>query len=467
MAEVLQGYQSIPEEDQKKAKAFFDRAKSVADAGQYEYAIEMYLQGLGIDPENTDAHQALRDVSLRRKASGGKDLGFFDKMKLKKRLEGDKQNMLNAEKMLGYDPGNTDHMVSVLQSAHRAGFYDTVLWIGPILKKANADSRSPEFGKFQTLKDVYRDLKQWKLASEAAQSALVLRPDDMDLATEVKNLSAYHTMDEGKYGRAGSFRDSMRDADKQQRLIDADKDVRSSELMARMIAEAEAEWKAEPNEPGKLMRYVDTLVKSEQAEHENTAISLLEREYERTRQFRFRQYMGRIRIAQMTRTERSLRAAVQAAPTDAAAKQKYADFVRDRWREELKEYQLWSENYPTDMSIKFRVAERLFLLEQYSDAIPIFQQARNDPKYRHDAAIYLGRSFLEAGFLDEAVDTLRAVIGEYQLLGDPKSIDMHYWYGRALEKKNDNAAAIKAYSQVAQWDFNYRDVQARIKRLRA
>jgi hypothetical protein len=28
-------------------------------------------------------------------------------------------------------------------------------------------------------------------------------------------------------------------------------------------------------------------------------------------------------------------------------------------------------------------------------------------------------------------------------------------------------AAIKAYSQVAQWDFNYRDVQGRIRRLRA
>lgn len=466
MAELPQGYHDIPEEDQKKAKAFFDRAKSVADAGQYEYAIEMFLQGLGIDPENTDAHQAMRDISLRRKASGGKDLGFFEKMKLKKRADDEHQNMLNAEKMLAYDPGNTDHMILLLQSAHRAGFYDTVLWIGPILKKANGDSRSPEFGKFQTLKDVYRDIKQWKLASDAAQSALVLRPDDMDLATEVKNLSAYHTMDEGKYGKAGSFRDSMRDSDRQQRLIDGDKDVRSSELMTRMINEAEAEWKAEPNEAGKLMKYVDTLVKSEQADFENKAIELLEREYERTRQFRFRQYMGRIRIAQMTRNERALRAARQAAPKDEAVARQYADYVRDRWREELKEYQLWSENYPTDMSVKFKVAERLFLLEQYSDAIPIFQQARNDPKYRHDAAIYLGRAFLEAGFTDESVDTLRAVIGEYQLLGDPKSIDMHYWYGRALEKKGDNLAAIKAFSQVAQWDFNYRDVQSRIKRIR-
>jgi hypothetical protein len=73
---------------------------------------------------------------------------------------------------------------------------------------------------------------------------------------------------------------------------------------------------------------------------------------------------------------------------------------------------------------------------------------------------------MEAGFMDEAADTLRDVIETYQLKGDAKSIDMYYWYGRALEAKGDVAAALKAYSQVAQWNFNYRDVQARIKNLR-
>jgi hypothetical protein len=43
---------------------------------------------------------------------------------------------------------------------------------------------------------------------------------------------------------------------------------------------------------------------------------------------------------------------------------------------------------------------------------------------------------------------------------------MYYWYARSLESQNEVQSALKAYSQVAQWDFNYRDVQARIKRLR-
>ena len=67
----------IPEEDRrKKLSVFFDRGGNcVADTGNFEYAIEMYIQGLTVDPENIEAHQALRDIAMKRKASGGKPMG--------------------------------------------------------------------------------------------------------------------------------------------------------------------------------------------------------------------------------------------------------------------------------------------------------------------------------------------------------------------------------------------------------
>ena len=59
MADLPPGYRDISPEDQKKAQVFFDRGKTVADSGQYEYAIEMFLQGLAIDPDSRDAHQTV------------------------------------------------------------------------------------------------------------------------------------------------------------------------------------------------------------------------------------------------------------------------------------------------------------------------------------------------------------------------------------------------------------------------
>ncbi|HEV8290724.1 MAG TPA: hypothetical protein VGP94_02320, partial [Tepidisphaeraceae bacterium] len=203
MAELPEGYHDIPEADQKKAQVFFDRGKTVGDTGNYEFSIEMYLSGLAVDPDHKGAHQALRDVSLKRKASGGKDLGMMEKMKLKRPTKDDKQNMLNAEKLLAYEPGNTDHMVTILQNAHKAGFYDTVMWMGPILLRANADSKNPDVNKFLILKDVYKDLRQWKLATEACHYALRLDEFNMDLQTELKNLGAQDTMDEGNYLKGG------------------------------------------------------------------------------------------------------------------------------------------------------------------------------------------------------------------------------------------------------------------------
>ena len=84
-----------------------------------------------------------------------------------------------------------------------------------------------------------------------------------------------------------------------------------------------------------------------------------------------------------------------------------------------------------------------------------------------EATSFLGRAFLENKFVDEAVETLKQSIEDYQLKGDEKSKEMYYWYARRLEEKPDIQASIKAYSQVAQWDFNFRDVQNRIRRLRS
>ncbi len=467
MSEPLQGYQDVPEEDRRKAKVFFDRGKTVADTGNFEYAIEMYLQGLQLDPEEIEAHKAIREISLKRKASGGKNLGMFERMKIGRPTKDDKSNMLNAEKLLAYDPGNTDHMQSLLQNAHRAGYFDTVMWIGQIFQKANADSAKPEFSKFIVLKDVYKDLRQWKLATDACHYAARLRPDDMDLQTELKNLGAQHTMDEGRYGSGKSFRDSIRDADKQQQLMEGDKDVRSMDSMTRGIREAEAEFNADPSEAGKLMKLVDALVKTEQTEHELRAMELLDQQYQNNKQFRFRLARGQIRMRQLAREERALRAQVQANAGDAEVIERYKQFTRDRAEEELSEYQQAAEAYPTDSRYKFEVAKRLFQLGRFDEAIPAFQSAGQDPKYRNDSRMAIGQAFLEAGFVDEASETLRALIEEYPLKGDTKSKEMYYHYGRALEQGNDMPSAIKCYSQVAQWDFNYRDVQARIKRLRS
>jgi tetratricopeptide (TPR) repeat protein len=426
----------------------------------------MFIQGLSIDADAVEAHKQLRDISMKRKASGGKTIGFGEKWKLGRPTKDDKQNMLNNEKLLAYDPGNTDYLIGILQNAYRAGFFDSALWIGPILQKANADSPKPDANKFLILKDVYKGLGQWKLATDACHHAVAMRPDDMDLQTELKHLAAQDTIKGGGYGSGKSFRDSVRDMAGQKKLMVGDSDVRTTDQMSGLIADAKAEYEASPNEPGKIMKYVEALMKTDKPDFENQAIDILQKAYDQTKQFRYRLNIGLIVIRQLNRTERTLRAQVSANSSDKALVAEYRQFVKEKAEKELEEFLLASENYPTELRYKYEAAIRLFQLERYGDAIPIFQDARRDPKFKVDASVALGRAFLEAGFTDEAADTLKVVIDDYQLRGDLKSISMTYWYARSLEAKGDIPAALKQYSQVAQWNFNYMDVQARIKKLK-
>ena len=76
----------MPEEDVdsglEKACAFFQRAKEVASTDNFDYAIDMYLEGLRRYPDALeDGHAPLRRIALIRQGKGGKRPSITDKMK--------------------------------------------------------------------------------------------------------------------------------------------------------------------------------------------------------------------------------------------------------------------------------------------------------------------------------------------------------------------------------------------------
>lgn len=464
MAEIPPG-RSIPEADHKRAELFFDKARAIADTQNYEYAIELYLQGLNYDPEAVDKHKAVRELSLVRKAKGGKPLGMFDRNKLKK--GDDKQNMLNAEKLLAYDPSSLDYMEQLMVAAQKAGCYDTVGWIGNTYLHANSTSKQPSFQRYMKMKDVYAACGKFSEALDAMNMAVQMKPGDMDLAHELKNLAAQNTIKQAGYDAGEGFTHSIKDKDAQRKLLEQDMDIRSADNLIRAVVEAEQAHAADPLDVGKFNRYVEALRKSEMLEYENRAIELLSQKYKETRAYKFKATINQITLSQYGRQERQEREEYNKNPADPETKKRYLAFVREKTELELKIFKETVEAYPTDNVARFEMGRRLFLLRRWDEAIPVFQQARMDPKYKAQATILLGRAFFEAGFVDEAVDTLQEAIQSYPVRGDEKSIEIHYYCAVALEAKGDTQSAIKMYSQVAQWNFTYRDVQQRIKRLRA
>src|SRR5438876_3813080 len=111
------------------AQSYFDRARAMAAEGHFEYAIDLYLDGLKLDPDNVAAHGALREVGLRRKAAGGADLTMLQKVKLRKPTADAVGDLLSTEKLLAYDPGNLDWLAAAVGHAKRANLPATWKWL--------------------------------------------------------------------------------------------------------------------------------------------------------------------------------------------------------------------------------------------------------------------------------------------------------------------------------------------------
>ncbi len=463
MPELPPGYRPVSEEERKKAQRFFTHGRSAAATGNYDYAIDMFLTGLGHDPDDVNAHKELREFSLRRKASGGKGMGWGDSLKLKKATKDDKQNMLNAEKLLAFEPGNSDHMLSIAEYAVKCGYYDTVLWAGPLSAQAEADGGKPNFKKYLALRDVYNQMQQWDLALQMVNIASRLKPDDMELMKEARNLAAQQTMKGAGYDKKGSFRDQVKDMDGQLRLLESDKESTDQDSMSRQIAQSEKEYAENPNESGKVVKLAEALARTEKPEFEERAVKLLQEWFDKSRQFAFRKKIGDIRMKQMQRKERELRNKVA---DDPETKVQLSEHRRRMWEFELAEFTEFAKAYPTELIYRFEMGKRQFALQKFDEAIASFQSARNDPKNKVDAQTLLGRSFYEADFLDEADETFATLIRDFPNRESPKFLSMCYWRARTLEKKGQFDEARRLYSTIFQSQSDYLDVAARIKRLK-
>jgi len=64
-----------------KAKAFFDKAGKVAETKNFDYAIDMYLEGLRCVPDALqEGHLPLRHLALQRKEKSGKKPKYFERL---------------------------------------------------------------------------------------------------------------------------------------------------------------------------------------------------------------------------------------------------------------------------------------------------------------------------------------------------------------------------------------------------
>ncbi len=457
--------------DMAAARQWFQKARALVDTKSYDYAIEAFINGLERWPQAVEeGYKPLYYAAMMRAAAGGKKPGTFEAFKYPTSGKDLRKALLNAVFLMAKDPKNPVYLEPAFRNAVKLGFDEVAMWLGQNFFDACQAEKKPSPQRYRLLADLYEEIgeRQDRLGNESMAIEAMKRAvaamerlcqvdmKNLDLSNDRKNLQAKLHIIEARLKE--DFTKSIRDAGAQADLRDRDREVQADERMDQLVAKARADVAANPDVAAKVFSLVDLLCKREQDRYENEAVETLLAAYHKSDNYAFKMRADDIRMRQLNRKRREL---LKDGDREGAKK-----LIREQLRLELGIFQERVKQYPTDLRIRFEFGLRLFRANRFDDAIPVFQEARNDPKVRTQCNSYIGRCFYEKGYYDQAIDVINQAVGNYELQGDDVSKDLQYWLGRSHEAAGHTPEALKAYGQVLQWDYNYRDVRERMDNLR-
>jgi hypothetical protein len=374
----------------------------------------------------------------------------------------------------GLKIGEPGLAVKAVQAAAKLGLGEQAYYIGQqAMRLVHAKPRKDLFVK---LMEAFSHVQAYDLAVQAGDAAVRLDPADAQLATDVKNMSARQTMSKGGFdqtGQEGGFRSNIRDAEKQRQLDEAERIVKTEGTIDRLLADAEAAFLSRPDDIPTIQNLAKRLLERGRPEDEQRAIRLLLKGFETTRQFRFRQDAGKIRLRQFRRSLLKYKDNAEANPDDEKAQQDYASAQAKVFNFEVAELKASVEAYPTDMSLKFELGKRYAEAGDHDQAIGLLQEAKGDARYRGQALALLGRAFQSMGWHDEAIATFHQALDGKAQFNEDLRLDLRYGLMCSLASKaeleRDLAAAEEAEklaSSIAIEQFSYRDIRDRREQLK-
>lgn len=453
-----------------KAAKFFDHAKTVHEATNYEYAMQSYLSGLRQEPSSM---RGLEGFWISSQAFLSESDGKPPSKEMIREFGGrsDLDRYLEALLHWGIKPLDALLAVKAAEAAAKLNMPEPTYWIGHRAMHVAAAEKKPRKELFLKLMEVFGKVGAFDKSVEAGGAALKLDPLDGKLAAEVRNLAAQATMNKGGYeqtGQSGGFKANVRNMDAQRKLEEGERIVKTEEVMDRVVAEAKADYESRPDDLPAVTKYIDRLKERGRPEDDKVARELSLKTFETTKQFRFRQIYGDLRLRQATRKLNEYKAKAEKAPSDAGAQANYAQ-ARMKFAEmEIEELKLKVEAYPTDLGLKYQLGRRDYELGNYDDSIGLFQESQRDAKHRLDSLYYIGLAFQKKEWHDEAIHSFRQALEIHKAHSDEMGTALRYGLMTALETKagidKDLALAEEAdkiASSIAIQQINYRDIRVR------
>ena len=451
-----------------RANDFYQKALAALERNNLDYAIEMFIQTLNVEPNFTQARQYLRATQMKKTESAGGFKRMFTAAKLTPLLTKAKmalqknpaEAMTIAEQALTEDPKNGQALALLAEAAEVAKFPETVVQTLETYTRLN-----PKDAKLLNwLARSYTNAEQHDQARETYERLLRINPNDFDAQKAIKDSTAHGAMAGGGWEESStSFRDKLKDEKESVALEQESRMVRAEDVIENLIKEKLAALATDPENPviqrelGKLysqkdnyeeaLRYLEGLYAKEGGTDPS-----LERE------------IADIKVKRLESRITEKKKQLETNPTNAAALGNEITALETELDQlKLSDAERLVERYPNDLMYRFELGALYMKMGKIEGAIEQFQRSVGQPQRRVASLNYLGQCWLQMGVHDMAIDQFTKAIEEIPTMDSLKK-DLLYNLGCAYENIGEPDKAIAEFKKIAAVDFGFRDVRAKIMR---
>jgi tetratricopeptide (TPR) repeat protein len=365
------------------------------------------------------------------------------------------------EKVLEEEPYNRQANLTLKEAAVAAGWPE----IGVFALQTLLEENPRDVKLLHELGQLYHRTGQNEEEVEVYNRITEIDPLDAAALRLGKDASARASMSTGGWTQAESYRELIKDKDVAISLEQQSRMQLTGEALEQQIAELEARQQAEPQNVD-LVRRLGGLC--EQKDDIESATKWYQRAIELTGS----SDAGLIRKLsnlKMRGAERDIAAheeflaghqkkdAVHAKKTEElqAAKKKRAVTLIEEVKKRL-------ERNPTDLQLRFELGEHLINAQQFREAVPELQRARQNPNARLKAMNLLGVCYRELGMLDLAMKQFADAAREIMTM-DAMKKEIVYNLGIVYEKMGQGEKSLNCMKQIYEADYGYKDVAERVE----
>lgn len=440
--------------------ALFKKGEEAFQKRNYDYARDLFLNIVEIEPDNEKARKSLYATCLQKnKETGGAGRIRLAIMhgKVSMELAASKNNVPKridiAQKYLCDDPMNSKVRTVLAEALKGQGH-----WSGCAAESELAVQADPKnIAAAKMLVESLVHLDRVTDAQKLLDKIIVFAQDDRDLMKLQRDLAAKMTMSKGfeDSSKEGGFRSALKDADKSAELERAGHLIVTEADLAAVVEQLQAHMDAAPTDAKIPKKIGDLYFEKKKDYHEAREW------YRRASKLAPQDSVLRDKVddCSLRIFDEEIEAATKSADP------KLGELKVSRVKFFVQSYLRRVADRPTDMGLRFELGKGFYVSGENDKAIQEFQQAVKDPKRKRESHIYLGMAFQKKRLFDmadtqygKAEEEAGGVLSQATLLS--------IWYNRALcnREAGKKAEAISLGKKIMEQDISYRDISALVEK---